>query len=225
MNQVLIYGDSLSWGLIPNTRNRLNFAQRWPGVFESTLLSAGYSLRVFENCINGRRTVWPDPFKAGRNGAIGLAQVVEMHSPLSLIIMMLGVNDFQSSHTNTASLSAMGSARLIDIIRHAPIEPGMPVPEILVIAPPVLGEPKGEIVDKFAGAIQRSSGLSDALHTMASEQAVFYFDAAPVIHTSELDGVHLDLDQHCILGKAIAEFVDKSIWSGIRNHNSSYPAP
>jgi lysophospholipase L1-like esterase len=139
--------------------------------------------------------------------------------------MMLGVNDFQSSHTNTAASSAMGSARLIDIIRHAPIEPGMPVPEILVVAPPVLGEPKGEIVDKFAGAIQRSSGLSDALHTMASEQAVFYFDAAPVIRTSDLDGVHLDLDQHCILGKAIAKFVDKSIWSGIRNSNSSYPAP
>jgi lysophospholipase L1-like esterase len=139
MNQVLIYGDSLSWGLIPNTQNRLNFAQRWPGVFEGTLLSAGYSLRVFENCINGRRTVWSDPFKAGRNGANGLAQVVEMHSPLSLIIMMLGVNDFQSSHTNTAALSAVGSARLIDIIRHAPIEPGMPVPEILVVAPPHAG--------------------------------------------------------------------------------------
>jgi len=212
MKRVLVYGDSLSWGLIPGTRRRLDFDQRWPGVFENTLLSAGHALRVFENCINGRRTVWSDPFKVGRNGSKGLSQVIEMHSPLSLVVMMLGVNDFQSAHANSAALSAMGSARLIDIIRQAPIDPGMPVPEILLIAPPVPCEPKGEIKDKFKGVEKRCNGLSDALKTMALQQSVHYFDAAPVIRCSKLDGIHLDQDQQHILGTTIARYVKQILW-------------
>ena len=34
MHHILVYGDSLSWGIIPNTRRRLSFAERWPGVME-----------------------------------------------------------------------------------------------------------------------------------------------------------------------------------------------
>ena len=30
MQQILVYGDSLSWGIIPSTRQRLDFTDRWP---------------------------------------------------------------------------------------------------------------------------------------------------------------------------------------------------
>lgn len=46
MQQVLIYGDSLSWGIIPDTRQRFAFEQRWPGVMENDLNQAGLSVRV-----------------------------------------------------------------------------------------------------------------------------------------------------------------------------------
>ena len=89
MEQIMIYADSLSWGIIPDTRKRLSFEKRWPGVFESSLISKGCNVRVIENCLNGRRTAWGDPFKEGRNGSQGLAQVIEMNSPLKLVILML----------------------------------------------------------------------------------------------------------------------------------------
>jgi len=95
MEQILIYSDSLTWGIIPNTRNRLPFEKRWPGVFENKLNTLGTNVRVIENCLNGRRTTWADPFKEGHDGSVGLAQVIEMHSPLRLVILMLGTNDFQ----------------------------------------------------------------------------------------------------------------------------------
>lgn len=63
MNQVLIYSDSLTWGIIPDTRNRLSFDKRWPGVFEINLNKERKDIRVIENCLNGRKTAWPDPFK------------------------------------------------------------------------------------------------------------------------------------------------------------------
>ena len=63
MSQILVYGDSLSWGLIPGTRGRLAFDARWPGVLEAGLHQRGRRERIVEDCVNGRRTVWDDPFK------------------------------------------------------------------------------------------------------------------------------------------------------------------
>ena len=68
MKQVLVYADSLSWGIIPDTRRRFAFHQRWPGVMEGRLTDMDIPVRVIEDCLNGRRTVWEDPFKPGRNG-------------------------------------------------------------------------------------------------------------------------------------------------------------
>jgi hypothetical protein len=80
MQQILVYADSLSWGIIPGTRKRLPFDERWPGVLEYQLNQNGRRVRVIEDCLNGRSTVWDDPFKPGRNGLQGLAQRIEIHS-------------------------------------------------------------------------------------------------------------------------------------------------
>lgn len=207
MQQILVYGDSLTWGIIPDTRRRLPFERRWPGVMEQYLIRYGRQVRVIENCLNGRRTVWNDPFKPGRNGAEGLAQVIEMHSPLELVILMLGGNDFQRTHDNNAWLSAQGSERLIHCIRQAPIEPGMPVPDILLVAPPRISDPKGLIAAKFEGAEQRCQGHSEALAAVAEAQSTGFFDANQVITSSRVDGVHLDESAHRTLGEALAKAV------------------
>ena len=184
MDQILIYSDSLTWGIIPDTRKRLSFDKRWPGVFENQLNKLGRNIRVIENCLNGRRTVWSDPFKEGRDGSQGLAQVIEMHSPLKLVVLMLGSNDFQCTHHNNAWLSAQGMAKLVQIIRQAPIEPGMSVPEILIVAPPQIVEPKGSIANKFQGAEGRCIGLAIELEKIASYLSVYYFDAGSVTAAS-----------------------------------------
>ena len=88
MQHILVYSDSLSWGIVPTTRKRLHFEQRWPGVMEISLCSTGQKVRVVEDCLNGRRTVWDDPFKPGRNGLVGLAQRIEIHSPLDAIAQL-----------------------------------------------------------------------------------------------------------------------------------------
>ncbi|MDP6059664.1 MAG: hypothetical protein QGH33_12265 [Pirellulaceae bacterium] len=78
MHNVLVYADSLSWGVIPDMRTRFRFEQRWPGVMELELAKMGESVRVIEDCLNGRRTVLDDPFKPGRNGLTGLEQRIEI---------------------------------------------------------------------------------------------------------------------------------------------------
>ena len=207
MKQVLIYGDSLSWGIIPGTRRRLEFAQRWPAILETELVRGGIAARVIEDCLNGRRTVWDDPFKAGRNGLAGLEQRIEVNSPLALLILMLGTNDFQSTHQNNASHSAQGVAALVRAIRRAPIEPEMPVPQILIVAPPRATTPAGTMSDKFANARERAEGLAEAYACIAAELQCAFFDAGRVITASAVDGVHLDADQHAVLGNQLVDVV------------------
>ena len=204
MQDVLIYSDSLTWGIIPGTRGRLNFEERWPGVVEASLKALGYPVKVLENCLNGRRTVWSDPFKEGRDGSAGFAQVLEMHAPLKLVIIMLGTNDFQDTHDHNAWLSAQGMAKLVNIVRGAPIEPGMPIPNILIIAPPLMQAPEGPLVQKFRGGQSRSLGLAEQLKQLADAQQCYFFDAATVTDSSYVDGIHLDKAQHQVLGAEIA---------------------
>jgi lysophospholipase L1-like esterase len=216
MLHILVYSDSLSWGIIPNTRRRLSFNARWPGVMERALVDAGHQVRVIEDCLNGRRTAWDDPFKPGRNALDGVEQRMEINSPLALVILMLGTNDFQSVHQNNAWHSGQGLAAVIRAMRRAPIEPGMLVPPILVVAPPPITTPVGKpIWEKFEGAPARSERAAEAYAAIAAEMECRYFDAGRVVSTSPHDGIHLDADQHASLGAALATVV-ADILAGVR---------
>ena len=207
MKQILVYADSLSWGIVPLTRQRLPFDQRWPGVMEIALRAGGHEVRVIEDCLNGRRTVWEDPYRPGRKGLEGLAQRIEVNSPLELVILMLGTNDFQSMHDFNAWHSAQGIAALVQAIRTAPVEPGMPVPRVMVVAPPPILTQQGPIAPKFTGAAAKCTGLADAYREVCSELDCEFFDAGQVTASSRVDGVHLDADQHQALGQALARIV------------------
>ena len=208
MLHVLVYSDSLTWGIIPNTRLRLSFEKRWPGVLENQLIVRGLPVRIVEDCLNGRRTVWEDPFKPGRNGLQGLAQLIESQSPLALVILMLGTNDFQYCHPyNNAWSAAQGMATLVNEIRGAPIEPGMPIPAVLLVSPPPIHSPRGPVAAKFSGADSRCAGLAEAYRQVSGDLDCHFFDAATVTPSSRVDGIHLDSDQHLLLGRALADRV------------------
>lgn len=210
MQHILVYADSLSWGIIPGSRQRLPFDQRWPGVMEGTLNQTGPQVRVIEDCLNGRRTVFEDPYKPGRNGLQGLAQRIEIHSPLALVLFMLGSNDFQSMHTHTAWHAAQGMATLIQAVRQAPVEPGMPIPPIVVIAPPPITQPSSNMTDKFAGAAEKSVGLAAAYRQVCASLECTFFEAGSVVHSSVVDGVHLDRDAHHTLGVQLARWLKEN---------------
>lgn len=178
---------------------------------ENELRNAGVSARVIEDCLNGRRTVWADPYKPGRNGLEGLEQRIEVNSPLALVVILLETNDFQSMHQFNAWQSAQGIKALVGAIRQAPIEPGMPVPRIMLVAPPKIQKAKGSIAQKFEDAEKKAEGLSSAIQAVATECECSYFDAGSVTETSRVDGVHLDEDQHKTLGLALADAIKRLV--------------
>ena len=199
---------------IPGTRHRLPFDQRWPGVIEDALPLRIGPVRVIEDCVNGRRTVCEDPFKRGGTVSPASSSASRRSPPLVLVILMLGTNDFQSMHPHVAWHSAQGIAALVRAIRAAPIEPGMPVPPVLVVAPPPFDDPRGPLGPKFAGAAEKSVGLAAAFAEVAAELGCAFFDAGRVTPASRVDGIHLDADQHGVLGRALAEVVRPLLASG-----------
>src|SRR5436190_6491586 len=108
-------------------------------------------------------------------------------------------------HPHDAWHSAQGIAALVHAIRRAPLEPGMPVPPVLVVAPPPFDDPRGPLAPKFAGAGEKSTGLADAYRAVAAELGCAFFAAGSVTPASRVDGIHLDADQHAVLGRALVD--------------------
>ena len=81
----------------------------------------------------------------------------------------------------------------------------MPVPPVLVAAPPPIRTPKGPIAGKFVGGDEKCAGLAEAYREVADSLDCAFFDAATVTTSSQVDGVHLDADQHAALGEAMAK--------------------
>lgn len=225
MQHVLLYSDSLSWGIIPGTRQRLPFAARWAGAMETALQAQGYAVRVVEDCLNGRTTTLDDPNRPGRNGLQGLAQRIETHSPLALVILMLGTNDFQAIFQHDAHDAAQGIAQLVVAIREAPVEPGMPVPPVLIVVPPAIRVPAGAMADKFAGAACKAAGLAQAYQEIATTLGCALFDANTVTPASRVDGIHLDADQHLALGRAMAQTVQPWLQQQDADTDAHHAAP
>lgn len=140
MYTIMCYGDSLTWGYVPGTGERFPFERRWTGLLQKNL---GKKFRIIEESLNGRTTVWEDAFLPDRDGRKMLRPLLESHSPIDLIIIMLGTNDMQPYRNCRASESARGCKSLIEVVQKSRSGPNGTIPEILLVAPPPLGYLKG----------------------------------------------------------------------------------
>ena len=203
MQTVLLYGDSLSWGIVPGTRNRWPFAERWAGVLQARL---GDGVRVVEEHLNGRTTAFEHPLLPGRSGLALLPALLESHAPLDLVVVMLGTNDLQTILGRTPYESALGTAALVDAIRRTPLEGGGSPPDVVLVAPPPL-RPRDATAEKFLDGATTSAALAARQRAVAEQTGCRFFDAGQVIQTSAVDGVHLDAAAHRALGEALAGIV------------------
>jgi lysophospholipase L1-like esterase len=89
---VLCFGDSITWGYNAADGSRFPWEARWPGVLASTL---GNGFRVVEEGLSGRTTMSDPPFLDGRSAKAVYPIVLETHSPVDAVLILLGTNDLQ----------------------------------------------------------------------------------------------------------------------------------
>jgi lysophospholipase L1-like esterase len=204
MYTVLCYGDSNTYGRDAVTKGRLEREIRWPGALQR-LLGGDYYL--IEEGLNGRTTVWDDPVRGmfKRNGSLYLLPCLESHSPIDLVILMLGTNDCKARFCVTPYDIGESLGYLVEIIlRSGCGREG--APETLILAPPPLGK-LSEYAETFSGGVEKSRELARYYSAVAERHSCRFFDTSTVIRSSKIDGLHIDPEDHGKLAEALAELV------------------
>ena len=149
---------------------------------------------------------------ADRNGARVLPTLLSSHSPLDLVIIMLGTNDMKPFIRGHAFGSKQGMERLVEIVRGAAYPLDAEAPQVLIVSPPPLSETDDDdFAAMFEGGIAESKKLAALYRQVADQYGCGFFDAGTVARTTPLDGVHLDADNTRAIGTALAPLVRKML--------------
>ncbi|XME04009.1 SGNH/GDSL hydrolase family protein [Lachnospiraceae bacterium C1.1] len=204
---VLCYGDSNTYGYIPETGMRYPKNIRYPGKLQE-LLGEGYSI-IEEGC-NGRTTIHDDPIDGWKNGLDYLRPCLNSHKPIDIVILMLGSNDLKNTFHLTAEDIADGAGVLVDVIKEFTAEKQGFVPDIILVSPPEIGT--GIRTSPFYGAffekvIDESKKFPQYYKKIAEDKDCYFFDAAKYIYPSEYDSLHLTPEAHKILAEELCRVV------------------
>lgn len=202
MKRILCFGDLLSWGLVPGTRQRHGADWRWAKVFAQHT-----GAEVMEEALNGRTTVYDFPGRPYRKGLDTLPMMLEQHAPLDTVMIMLGTNDFFAVPDATAEHALSGLRQLAEVVQSPSVEPGMPIPKLVLIASPmarVVRDSPYPFADVSEEIETQAARLPAMVKALAEEIGCGFFDASYLL-TDDADGIHLSQDTTRELGLALAQ--------------------
>lgn len=198
---MLCFGDSNTRGYVAGSGERHGAGVRWPLRLEALLAP---QVRVVEEGLNGRTTVFEEPARDGRSGAAMLPLLLQSHAPLAAVIVMLGTNDMKHVHGANACEAARGTAVLLDIVAGSQAGEGAVAPSVLLVAPAPIGPLTGAVAEEYPGGESESRRLAPLLLDLARQRRTAFVDAGAHVQPSPIDGVHLDEHGHCRLAEVLA---------------------
>ena len=169
MKQILCFGDSNTYGLIPGTTNqRYGWGTRWTSILDDKVRTKGY--RVIEEGLCGRTTVFDDPFRTERRGTEMLPAILESHRPVDTIVLMLGTNDCKSVYSATPEVIGQGIEQLLDQINTV-----NPDAKILLVSPIYLGERiwEEDFDPEFDKNLSKYHGICPGCMRKSPEEEIF----------------------------------------------------
>lgn len=211
---ILCYGDSNTWGYVPSSfdrsfhRSRFTQDERWTGVLQKLL---GTSFYVIEEGLNSRTTNIDYQVPPDRNGRNYLPPCLYSHAPLDLVVFALGGNDCKTYFNRSSEDIRDGMAELIDIVQGSVYGPDLnEAPEVLLmsslIPQPIAETFKDENGVLFMkGAIHKLEKLVGLYEELAKRKKCHYLNISRDIQSSEIDGVHLDLQSHAKFSQLLSK--------------------
>lgn len=205
---VLCFGDSNTWGSAPDGK-RYGADIRWPRAM-AKLLGDGYD--VIEEGFCGRTCLIDDPVEGGfKSGANYLPPCLMSHSPLDLVIIMLGTNDTKQRFGLNPFTVAQGAGELVKIALRYGLDARERPAKVLLVSPILVGENLMDcptMAPIFGpGAIAIAKGLAAEYRKVALLHKVEFMDAAQFAGPSRLDAIHMDAADQKALAAAMADKV------------------
>ena len=215
MKRILCYGDSNTWGYDPDSGLRYDEKTRYTKVLAALL---GQNYEVIEEGLPGRTSAYDTDVDAFVNGRTYLYPCLSSHTPLDLIIIMLGSNDLSTGGKVNAYYAAAGVERLVNLIRHWSIDQKTACPKILIVSPPLLCDHPVQhewqefmtYVFDFPRCQQESKHFRRHYQDVANTRDCGFLAAEDYTKTGS-DGVHLTRESHANLAKALHEKVKAMI--------------
>lgn len=199
MKQILCFGDSNTWGLIPATKERYPWGVRWTSILQEKTKKD--DVRIIEEGLCGRTTVFEDELRAGRKGTTVLPMILESHSPLDEVIIMLGTNDCKRAYNASAEVIGKGAELLISQVKAL-----QPQSKILLVSTIDLGDEvwKNEFDPEFSKeSVDVSKQLKNVYEKVAEKENVYFLAASDFAKSSKTDMEHLSPEGHAALAEAI----------------------
>lgn len=206
MKQILCFGDSNTYGLVPGTFSgkggeRYGWGIRWTSILAEELREEG--CHVIEEGLCGRTTVFEDPLRDGRRGTEMLPLLLETHAPVDLIILMLGTNDCKIMNDASAEVIGMGVERLLgQICRKSPES------KVLLMSPIALGDgvwEDGYDPEFNEESVETSKRLPAIYKQIAAKWNISFLAASEYALPSEIDREHMDEEGHRRLAEAVCK--------------------
>lgn len=199
MANILFFGDSNTWGLIPGSSpyERYPWEVRWTSLLQEKLAED----RIIEEGLCGRTTVFEDELRPGRKGVGSLPMILESHYPVDYVILMLGTNDCKSYYNVSAGTIGKGIERCLDVIMDH-VEPE----NILLISPITLGDDvwRDDKDPEFSTrSVAVSKQLKEVYRAIADRRGVNFLAASDYVKASGVDCEHMDEKGHRVFADVV----------------------
>ena len=210
---IVCLGDSNTHGYCADPADcadggiRFNEDERWTRRLQSLL---GEDYLVVEEGLSGRTTCFNDPIHEGLSALDYITPCLKSHEFVDLLVIMLGTNDVKERFAASAACVAIGMARLVKKAMATECW-GDKKPNILVIAPPHIGEgmPASAVgATMGAGCVEKSRELAHYYKEQCELIGCHFLDAQALgCEFNTVDYMHLTKKGHETLARALAGLI------------------
>lgn len=202
MKKILCFGDSNTYGFIPQSGLRYDINTRWTGILQTL---CNNEFEITEAGCNNRTAFIDNPAGINQTGYKILPEYLKTNF-FDIIILAIGINDLQRFFNPTLNEFEQGMEKLIQITRNL-----SPKSKIILICPSKLnlaGINNGIFSYQFDKiSVEKSGKLSPIYKSLAEKYKCHFIDLNNIVEVSPLDGLHFSPKSH----KTIAENLYKNL--------------
>ena len=202
MKKILCYGDSNTFGFIPENCKRYDKDSRWSGIL-SEILKENY--QVIEEGMNNRTGFFKNPEGFKQSGGEYLSVFLQNHRNLDICIISLGTNDAQFFYNLDENSTKNGLQNLIDSVREVNIKTNIIIVPPVKITENILHSGFSMMFNRES--IDKINKVFPIFEQIAKENNCLYFDFNQITSPAQKDGLHYTKESHTIIANKLAEFI------------------
>ncbi len=200
MKKILCYGDSNTFGFIPQTCGRYKKNERWSGILSDLLPN----FEIIEEGMNNRTGFFKNPAGLKQSGGEYLPIYLQNHKNIDICILSLGTNDAQFFYNLDEQAAKDGVQHLINSIQYVNSETQIIIIPPVKITENILRSGFSMMFDK--NSIEKIQNIFPIFAQKAEENNCLYFDFNEIVSPSETDGLHYTKEAHKIIAQELSKF-------------------